>query len=50
MPIEPIVAAAPEIDHRRVAELIERQKRLLAERTPRSGEYYEAFARDLMGR
>jgi glutamate-1-semialdehyde 2,1-aminomutase len=37
----PSVAAAPEIDRRRVLQLIDEQKRLLAERTPRSGEYYE---------
>jgi glutamate-1-semialdehyde 2,1-aminomutase len=41
----PAVAAAPEVDRRRVAELIDRQRRLLAERTPRSGEYYERARR-----
>ncbi len=41
----PSVAAAPEIDRRRVLQLIEEQKRLLAERTPRSGEYYERARR-----
>jgi glutamate-1-semialdehyde 2,1-aminomutase len=41
----PSVAAAPEIDRRRVLALIEEQKRLLAERTPRSGEYYERARR-----
>ena len=34
-------ARAPEIDRRRVAELTERQREIFAERTPRSGEYYE---------
>jgi glutamate-1-semialdehyde 2,1-aminomutase len=41
----PAVATAPEIDRRRVAELIERQRRLLAERSPCSGEYFERAAR-----
>jgi len=43
----PSVAAAPEIDRRRVLELIEKQRKLLAERTPRSGAYYER-ARQVM--
>ena len=37
----PSVAAAPEIDRRRVLQLIDEQRALLAERTPRSGEYFE---------
>jgi glutamate-1-semialdehyde 2,1-aminomutase len=41
----PSVAAAPEIDRRRVLELIEEQRELLAARTPRSGEYYERARR-----
>jgi glutamate-1-semialdehyde 2,1-aminomutase len=41
----PTVAAAPEIDRRRVAALIDDQKRRLAEHTPRSGEYYERASR-----
>src|SRR4051812_10687943 len=41
----PAVGVAPEIDRRRVLQLIEEQKRLLAERTPRSGEYYERARR-----
>jgi glutamate-1-semialdehyde 2,1-aminomutase len=43
----PSLAAAPEIDRRRVLELIDEQRNLLAERTPRSGEYYER-ARQVM--
>ena len=35
------VVPAPEIDRRRVAELTERERQRFAERTPRSGEYYE---------
>jgi len=35
------VASAPEINRRRVLRLIEEQRRLLAERTARSGAYYE---------
>ena len=34
-------APAPEIDRRRVAELTDRQREIFAERTPRSGEYFE---------
>src|SRR6266571_112622 len=41
----PAVAAAPEIDRRRVLQLIDEQRSLLAERTPRSGEYYERARR-----
>jgi glutamate-1-semialdehyde 2,1-aminomutase len=41
----PSVAAAPEIDRRRVAALTDTQRRLLAERTPRSGEHYERARR-----
>jgi glutamate-1-semialdehyde 2,1-aminomutase len=41
----PAVATAPEIDRRRVLRLIEEQRKLLAERTPRSGEYYERARR-----
>ena len=37
----PPVAAAPEVDRRRVLRLIEEQRRLFAERTPRSGACYE---------
>jgi glutamate-1-semialdehyde 2,1-aminomutase len=40
----PSVATAPEVDRRRVVHLIEERK-LLAERTPRSGEYYERARR-----
>src|SRR5213083_1797412 len=43
----PSVATAPEIDRRRVLELLEEQRKLLAERTPRSGAYYER-ARQVM--
>jgi glutamate-1-semialdehyde 2,1-aminomutase len=43
MTVEPSAApaAAPEIDRRRLAELTARQRELLIERTPRSGEYFE---------
>ncbi len=41
----PSVAAAPEIDRRRVLQLIDEQRALLAERTPRSGEYFERARR-----
>jgi glutamate-1-semialdehyde 2,1-aminomutase len=41
----PAVGTAPEIDRRLVLELIEKQRQLLAERTPRSGEYYERARR-----
>ena len=41
----PSVAAAPEIDRRRVLQLIDEQRTLLAERTPRSGEYFERARR-----
>src|SRR4051794_8091421 len=41
----PAVGVAPEIDRRRVLELIKEQRRLLTERTPRSGEYYERARR-----
>jgi len=37
----PSVAAAPEIDRRRVLTLIDEQRELLAERTPRSGEHFD---------
>jgi glutamate-1-semialdehyde 2,1-aminomutase len=37
----PAVARAPEIDRRRIAELTDEQRRLLTERTPRSGEFFE---------
>jgi len=37
----PSVAAAPEIDRRRVLTLIDDQRELLAERTPRSGEHFD---------
>jgi glutamate-1-semialdehyde 2,1-aminomutase len=37
----PAVASAPEIDRRRVLELTDEQRNLLAERTPTSGEYFE---------
>jgi glutamate-1-semialdehyde 2,1-aminomutase len=43
----PSIAAAPEIDPRRLLRLIDEQRKLLAERTPRSGEYYER-ARQVM--
>src|SRR5256885_6029579 len=47
MPTEPppSVAAAPETDRRRVLQLIDEQRNLLAERTLRSGEYYERARR-----
>src|SRR6187200_1292629 len=35
------VVPAPEIDRRRVSELTDRQREIFAERTPRSGEYFE---------
>jgi glutamate-1-semialdehyde 2,1-aminomutase len=41
----PAVATAPQIDRRQVTELIERQRRLLAERSPRSGEYFKRAER-----
>ena len=41
----PSVAAAPEIDRRRVLALIDQQRKLLAERTPRSGEHFERARR-----
>ena len=41
----PSVAAAPGIDRRRVLKLIDEQRALLAERTPRSGEYFERARR-----
>jgi glutamate-1-semialdehyde 2,1-aminomutase len=41
----PSVAAAPEIDRRRVLELIDEQRNLLAERTPGSGEHFERARR-----
>src|SRR4051794_38460488 len=41
----PAVGTAPEIDRRRVLQQIEEQRNLLAERTPRSGEYYERARR-----
>src|SRR4051812_19264402 len=41
----PAVGAAPEIDRRRLLELIDEQRNLLAERTPTSGKYYERAAR-----
>ena len=41
----PSVATAPEIDRRRVLQLIDEQRNLLAERTPRSGEYFERARR-----
>src|SRR3954470_7153690 len=41
----PAVGAAPEIDRRRLLELIDEQRSLLAERTPTSGKYYERAAR-----
>jgi glutamate-1-semialdehyde 2,1-aminomutase len=41
----PAVATAPEIDRQRVLRLIEEQRKLLAEGTPRSGEYYERARR-----
>src|SRR3954452_5470236 len=41
----PAVHTAPEIDRRRVLALIDEQRNLLAERTPRSGEYYERARR-----
>ena len=37
----PAVAAAPEIDRGRILQLIDEQRRTLAERTPRSGAFYE---------
>jgi glutamate-1-semialdehyde 2,1-aminomutase len=43
----PAVGTAPEIDRRRVLRLIDEQKGLLADRTPRSGQYYER-ARQVM--
>jgi glutamate-1-semialdehyde 2,1-aminomutase len=43
----PSVATAPEVDRRRVLALIDEQRNLLAERTPRSGEYFER-ARQVM--
>ena len=43
----PAVGTAPEIDRRRVLQLIDEQKALLANRTPRSGQYYER-ARQVM--
>jgi glutamate-1-semialdehyde 2,1-aminomutase len=47
MTLEPpaTVAAAPEIDRRRVVGLIDAQRELLAERTPRSGVYFERARR-----
>src|SRR5438105_3604948 len=47
MTVEPplSVAAAPEIDRRRVLALIDEQRKLLAERTPRSGEHFERARR-----
>ncbi len=41
----PAVAAALEIDRRRLLRQIEEQRQLLADRTPRSGEYYERARR-----
>jgi glutamate-1-semialdehyde 2,1-aminomutase len=41
----PAVGAAPEIDRRRVLELIEEQRNQLADRTPRSGEYFDRARR-----
>ena len=41
----PSVAAAPEIDRRRVLKLIDEQRNLLAERTPGSGKYFERARR-----
>ena len=41
----PPVATAPEIDRRRVLQQIDEQRNLLAERTPRSGEYFERARR-----
>jgi glutamate-1-semialdehyde 2,1-aminomutase len=41
----PAVAAAAEIDRRRVLQLIADHRGELAERTPRSGEYYERARR-----
>jgi glutamate-1-semialdehyde 2,1-aminomutase len=41
----PSVAAAPEIDRRRLLQLIDEQRNLLVERTPTSGKYYERAAR-----
>src|ERR1700704_1829719 len=41
----PSLSAAPEIDRRRVLQLIDEQRNLLAERTTRSGEYYERARR-----
>jgi glutamate-1-semialdehyde 2,1-aminomutase len=42
---QPAVAAAPEIDRRRVLQLIDEQRKLLVERTPRSGQYFERARR-----
>jgi glutamate-1-semialdehyde 2,1-aminomutase len=41
----PSVAAAPEIDRRRVLQLIDEQRKLLAERTPGSGRYFDRARR-----
>jgi Aminotransferase class-III len=41
----PSLAAAPEIDRRRVLEQIEEQRTLFVERTPGSGTYYERARR-----
>jgi glutamate-1-semialdehyde 2,1-aminomutase len=41
----PSVAAAPEVDRRRLLRLIDEQRKLLAERTPGSGQYFERARR-----